>query len=367
MKICVISTQIFALGARGLLGYGGLEQIAWECAKGLAERGHEITFVGPIGTICPGCRVIECLPVGFGDERAAYGGCVYRNSNNDEVRWGGYWQELLHFNNGGVIIDHSWQKQSAMLKLEGRLTCPVIATLHAPVNTMISSVPPEGVVSFVCISEDQKQHFEALFSPRKARRAYNGIDLDFYKPLDVPRSNRFLFLARFSSIKGPDIAIEACKRAGVGLDLIGDTSITNEPALFQHCKNMADGEQIRIIGSISRGETVWWYSQACALLHPNQRFREPFGLAPIEAMACGCPVIAWDHGAMRETIQKSQTGFLVDSMEKLVNDIDLVKTTKQGHYNWDRAYCREWASQFSIQNMVLSYERLCEEALSKPW
>ena len=53
MRVVVISTPIFRLGPMGLQGYGGLEQIAWECAKGLAKLGHQVALIAPDGSECP--------------------------------------------------------------------------------------------------------------------------------------------------------------------------------------------------------------------------------------------------------------------------------------------------------------------------
>ena len=372
MKILVISTPIFKVPLRN---YGGLESIAWELARGLAAKGHQVSLAAPDGSECPGVNVLFTGPERETNEHQAY----------DRT-----WKEMLKHD---VVIDHSWQKYSLLLKAEGTLKAPCLCVMHAPVNTMISSLPPVENPCFVCISDDQKNHFEALFS-HPARRAYNGVDLDFYRPMSVPRSRRFLFVARFSSIKGADLAIEACKKARVGLDLIGDTSITNEPEYFEKCKRMCDwgsensGFQgwaretyggrfsvdrketdVVMIGPKSRSETVWWFSQAHCFLHPNQRFREPFGLAPVEAMACGCPVIAWRNGAMAETVKENETGWLVNSMQDLVGCIGAANQTEGSGplvpiTDATRKRCREWASQFSVQNMVNAYEKLCEEALS---
>ncbi len=345
MKIAVISAQVFPVPP---VGYSGLEMIAYHCAKGLAARGHQVVLFAPDGSVCPGAQVIHTGPAGW-DEKMAYGGVPNQRD--------GYWK---HLPMSDVVIDHSWQKWSYQLRAEGQLKAPVLGVCHAPINTMFQSPPPIEKPCIVCISQDQKVHYESLFSPAKARVAYNGIDLTYYKPLQVPRSDRFLFLARFSTIKGPDIAIEACLKAGVGLDLVGDTSITNEPELFAKCQSMADDKQIKVHGGVSRGETVWWYSQAHAMIHPNMRFREPFGLAPVEAMACGCPVIGWDYGAMRETV--AEGGSLVSHADQL---IPLIKqytklNEKDSEYRRDN---REQASRFSLENMVSGYESLCHEAI----
>lgn len=354
MKIAIISSTVFAVPPPG---YSGLEQLAWQHAEGLAGRGHEVAIIAPEGSRCDRAAVIPCGPPGGWDERRAFQ----------------HYQEALpQFD---AIIDHSWQKHTYLMKAEGRLKAPVLGVCHAPVNTMFGSLPP-GVDKpcFVCISKDQAAHFQALFS-REAKVAYNGIDLDFYKPMGGPRSHRFLFLARFSTIKGPDLAIEACRQAGVGLDLVGDTSITGEPEFLEKCQSKAQevnielmgripadvyGPPIRMVGPATRGECVWWFSQAHCMLHPNQRFREPFGLAPVEAMACGLPVIAWDNGAMRETINQSMAGILVRSMGELV---EAVKSYAPGITEQVRKNAREWASQFSVQNMISRYEELCQEAI----
>lgn len=340
MRIAVISAQVFPLPPPG---YSGLEFLAWQIAKGLGAKGHEVLVMAPDGSTCPNATVIPTGPPGW-DEKNAYGK---------------YWQQLL---NVECIIDHSWMKNSYLLKQEGRLKAPILAVCHAPIDTMYRTLPAVDKPCFVCISDDQKAHFEGLFG-RPARRVWNGVDAEYYKPIGLKRTDRFLFLARFSTIKGPHLAIEACKRAGVGLDLIGDTSITNEPEYLKQCLAMADGKQIRIVGSQTRGNCVWWYSQAHAFIHLCPQFREPFGLAPVEAQLCGLPCIAWNFGAMRETVKHGTTGLLVTTMDEAVEAVRAVAAGGQWTSDEARGDCREWARQFSVENMVNVYEALCQEAV----
>lgn len=339
MKIVVVSTPVFPLGVSGLQGYGGLEQIAWLCAKGLADKGHQVKLAAPDGSSCPGVEIIPMGQAGHWNEKD----CFPR-----------YAQHLFDTD---VVIDHSWQKHSYLLKQRGQLKAPVMGVCHAPADGMYRSVPVPKPC-FVCISNDQASHLKALLNC-DARVAYNGVDPQIYHPLGVPRSDHYLFLARFSTIKGPNIAIEMCRQAGASLDLVGDTAITQEPDYFRHCQRMCDGERIRMVGPASRGNTVWWYSQAKALLHPVKLFREPFGLAVVESMLCGCPVIAWNNGACRETIEHGKTGFLVNSEAEM---LDLIKSNAVD--NIDRDYCREHAKKFSVEAMCNRYEELTIEALN---
>lgn len=344
MRITVLSSQVFKCPPPG---YSGLEMIAYQCARGLAQLGHKVTLFAPDGSVCPGCDVGHTGPAGW-DEHAAFNG---------------YWK---HLNNFHAVIDHTWQKRAYGLKAEGWLKAPVLGVFHAPIDTMIKT-PPPGVEKpcFVCISDDQRSHLEGVLN-RKARTCYNGVDLDFYRPVEgVRRGDTPLFLARFSTIKGPDIAVAACKEAGVPLDLVGDTSITNEPDFLRAVKSLCDDRRV-IVGSETRGGTVLRYSRASFMIHPNQRFREPFGLAPVEAMACGLPVLAWDNGAMRETVAHGETGYLVDSYERLVAGVKAL--AEPGAITDEvRARCRERASKFSVQNMAKRYAELVEEAVHGGW
>lgn len=358
MKLCVISTGIFKIedsqdsssNCGGITGYGGLEQIAYLHARGLARKGYQVSLVAPEGSHVQNVEIIPVGPPGQWNEHQSF------NS---------YWQRLSEFD---CVIDHSWNKHFYLLKGENNginnkfSKIPCLGWLHAPINTMYGSLPPNVEKScFVTISKDQASHFEALFE-KSARVCYNGVDMDFYKPLPVQRSDRALFLARFSSIKGPDLAETVCREAEMGLDLVGDTQLTQEPEYFQHCKRLADGKLIKIIGGVSRGNSVWWMGRANVFLHPNQRFREPFGLAPVEAQACGCPVIGWRRGSLPEIVKHGETGWLVSSEKELLEVVKMVK--RDGIDPKMRIRCREWASQFSVSNMILRVEELCEEAVA---
>lgn len=341
MKILVISTPVFQVP---LSGYGGLEIIAWQTADGLAKLGHNVSLVAPEGSTCPNVTVIPNGKAGTWDEKRAFQS--YHS----------------HLNQFDVIIDHTWMKYSYMPKIEGKIKTPILGILHAPVNTMYQSLPPVEKPCMVCISQDQANHFEAIFS-RPVRWSYNGIDLNFYKNINLKKSDRYLFLARFSTIKGPHIAINSCKKNKCGLDLIGDTSITGEPEYLKNCINaIQDAPYIKFVGPAKRGECVWWFSQAKALLHPNKLFREPFGLAPIEAMACGIPVVTWNYGAMRETVIQNETGYLVTSEEEFD---EIVKENRVDSIRPEA--CVQQAQKFSVENMVKNYEKLCQEAIESGW
>jgi glycosyltransferase involved in cell wall biosynthesis len=334
MKVCVISTTVLPCPPAG---YSGLEMVAYLQAKTLAERGHKVLLVAPIGSKPPPGVELHGTTMREGEKQA----------------YSGYWQRLPGFD---VIIDNSWEKWAYMLKIEGKLNAPVLGVIHAPASTMYQKAPPVEKPCIVAISKDQASDAESIWKV-KTRVAYNGIDTDFYKaPLGSVRNDRYLFLARMSTIKGPDIAVNIAEKLQIGLDLVGDDKITGEPDFAEKIKARAVGK-IVYHGGQSREKCVEFFSTRKVLLHANLRFREPFGLAPVEALSAGMPVIAFDNGAMRETIVHGVTGFLVKTeqeMEQLVKD-DACRSISEDA-------CRAQAEKFSVKVMGDTYNALCTEA-----
>lgn len=337
MKICVISTTIFPCPPAA---YSGLEMVAWNCAVGLHDQGHEILLISPKGSNTDWFEVHETTQ--FETEQQAYWGYKDRLANYD------------------VIIDHSWQKWSYMSKIKDGLKSPILGVLHAPINTMYGRPPPVEKPCFVAISKDQAAHVRETLKV-EAKVAYNTIDTSFYQDrYQGPRSG-LLFLARMSRIKGPHLAIEIAKKTGDSLKVVGDDTITNEPEYGQQIKESCVGN-IEYVGGVTRSQTVDYYSRANCLLHMNKEYREPFGLAVIEAQSCGCPVIAFNNGAMRELIENGKTGFVVDSTEEALY---LVKN--QAYFDLDRQSIVDNAKRFDNSFCGMIYSRLSHEALERGW
>jgi glycosyltransferase involved in cell wall biosynthesis len=337
MKIAVISTTVMVVPPPG---YSGLEMLAWQQADGLAKRGHQILLVAPKGSTAPSGVEIHETTLGESEQQA----------------YSGYWHRLPNYD---AVIDNSWQKWAYILKAEGKLKAPVLGVMHAPAETMFGSSPPVDKPCFVAISRDQAGAVCGHLGHR-ARVCYNGVDFDFYKSNGAPKTDRYLFLARMSKLKGPHVAVQIAKHCGVPVDLVGDDKLVESPPYAAMVRSGCDGKQIVYLGEKGRKECVTYFSQAKALLHCNFVFREPFGLSPVEAQGCGCPVIATEVGAMRETVKHGETGFLVRTPEEME---DLIKTNAVADISPKK--CRAWAEQFSVQNMVLRYEELCKEAIEK--
>ena len=114
--------------------------------------------------------------------------------------------------------------------------------------------------------------------------------------------------------------------------------------------------QIDFIGEVGDREKVELLRNARGLLFPIL-WPEPFGLAVIESMACGTPVITRRCGSMPEIVLHGSVGFVCDDDDELV---DAIKRVDQ----LDRNACRRWVeNRFSDERMAAGYEGVYEALL----
>src|SRR5687767_10323058 len=147
--------------------------------------------------------------------------------------------------------------------------------------------------------------------------------VDVARFLDLPLRDEGYFLAigRFEAYKRFDLAIEACRRLGVPLKLVGGG--VDEPEL----RRLARGApHVELLGEVSDAAVADLLAGCRALLFPGE---EDFGLTAVEAQAAGKPVIAYAVGGARETVLEGETGaYFADlTVESLVGAIERFEPT----------------------------------------
>ena len=147
---------------------------------------------------------------------------------------------------------------------------------------------------------------------REATVVYPPVDTDFFHPdsahgasgSDAPYA---LVVSALVPYKRIDVAIEACRLAGVPLKIVG---IGPERARLEHGA-AADGTRgtVQFLGRLSNEAVRESYQRAAVVLLTGE---EDFGIVPLEAQACGRPVVALGRGGAVETVLPGETGLLVD-------------------------------------------------------
>ena len=140
---------------------------------------------------------------------------------------------------------------------------------------------------------------------RQATIVYPPVDTAFYHPNGRTPERYALIVSALVPYKRIGIAIDACRQARVPLKIVGDGP--ERPAL----ERMAGGV-VEFLGRRSNEEVRDLYRGAAVVLLPGE---EDFGIVPLEAQACGRPVVALARGGALETVVPGHTGLLVDEPE----------------------------------------------------
>jgi glycosyltransferase involved in cell wall biosynthesis len=171
---------------------------------------------------------------------------------------------------------------------------------------------------FIAISRTVQRRIEECYN-RSSIVIYPPVDTDFYCPAPVQREDYYLVVSAFAPYKRLDLAIEACNRLKKRLVVIGTGQTETRLRALA-------GPTIHFLGW-QPNEVVRDHLRRCrALLFPGE---EDFGIVPVEAQACGTPVIAYGKGGATETVipwdsHLEPTGlfFMAPTAESLIDAIE---------------------------------------------
>ncbi len=184
----------------------------------------------------------------------------------------------------------------------------------------------------------------------------HGLPPELFVPPAEPKGDYLAFLGRMSPEKRPDRAIAIAERAGMQIKMAAKIDAADEVYFRREVEGLLLAPGVDYLGEIGEAQKSHFLGHARALLFPID-WPEPFGLAMVEAMACGTPVIAWNCGSVPEIIDHGETGFIVSSLDEAVEAVRLVGRL-------DRALIRRrFEERFSASGMARDYVRIYERLL----
>ena len=326
--------------------YGGTERVVAWLTEELVAKGHDVTLFATgdsttSATLVPVRAQAARFVPNFERNNAPYARMlelVRRRADDFDV---------LHFH----IDFHPFS-------LFTRQPTPFVTTLHGRLDQDwvpdIYDLFPE--VPLVSVSDSQRRPMPRL---HWAATVLHGMPPALLTPVAAPERDYFAFLGRISPEKGIESAIRIAAAAGAKLKIAA--KIGEEDAHYHRdvVAPLLAGNDVEFIGEIDDSQKPAFLSGARALLFPID-WPEPFGLVMIEAMACGCPVIAFRRGSVPEVVEDGVTGFVVDGVAEAVAACARAAAL-------DRAAVRHrfeqrWTSGRMADDYIQLYERLIGRA-----
>lgn len=188
---------------------------------------------------------------------------------------------------------------------------------------------------------------------REATIVYPPVDTVFYRPADVTPGNHFLIVSALVPYKRIDLAIEACSALGAPLRIVGDGPERDR-------LERQAGAGTAFLGWLPDEALRDEYQRAAAVIMPGE---EDFGIVPLEANACGRPVVALARGGAMETVEDGETGVLFEepTRESLTTALVRARETR-----FDSIGIRAHAGQFSRERHTQHMRAVIDETMAAP-
>ena len=274
--------------------YGGTEAVLDELARGYQAAGHHVVMVCHPDSQCPVPKA-SVIPA---EDTLRMG----RMSIELEHAIGAY--ELVQ--HADIVHDHTLAGPMYSARFPN---LPVVTTNHnsfsRTYNAIYSAVVPR--VGLVAISHS---HAASTDIPVDAV-VHHGIDVENY-PFGAGDGGYVALLGRMVANKGVHRAIAVARAAGMPLQIAAKMREPNEVAYFEEFVQPHLGDDVIYLGEVDANDKRELLASAAALLNPIS-WREPFGMAMLESLACGTPVVGCPQGAAPEIVEHGLTGFLGDS------------------------------------------------------
>jgi len=315
--------------------YGGTERVVSYLTEELVRQGYDVTLFASGDSITsakliPGSRTALRLNQHVCDPLAHYMILL------DQVREHAESFDILHFHT-------DYWHFPLFRSIAGR----TITTLHGrqdlpdlrPIYRRFGEMP------IVSISNAQrKPEPNANF----VATVHHGLPTDLHQATLHPRGGYVAFLGRICPEKRPDRAIEIAQTFGIPLKIAAKVDKADEAYFREKIAPLLELPGIEYIGEINEKAKTDFLGQALALLFPID-WPEPFGLAMIEAMACGTPVLAFRCGSVPEIVDEGVTGCIVSTVAEAVNALPRTMSLER------LAIRQRFEERFSAARMAKDY------------
>lgn len=311
--------------------------------ESLVEMGHEVTLFASGDSITQ-AELVAVSPCALRLNQECVDPYIYHTLLLEQVFQRQEAFDLIHFHIDYLHFPTSRRLElNQLTTLHGRLDIPDLVPLYREFAEM----------PLTSISNAQRK---PLPWANWAANVYHGVPRDLFTPRASP-GKYLAVVGRISPEKRVDRAIRIALRAGMPLKIAAKVDKPDREYFAQVIEPMLREPSIEFLGEISEPEKNELLGRAYALLFPID-WPEPFGLAMIEAMACGTPVIAYPFGSVPEVVDEGQTGFIVRDEDEAVKALKKVE-------NLSRIECRRvFEQRFSAGRMAREYHAvysyLCE-------
>ncbi|HUO56033.1 MAG TPA: glycosyltransferase family 4 protein [Candidatus Paceibacterota bacterium] len=324
--------------------YGGTERVVYALTEELVKRGHEVTLFAS-GDSITSARLRGIYPRALREARISD---LYGFNHWILLEIGIAYEMQGEFD---IIHDHI---MPLSLPIANLIRTPTVMTMHGALTVEIRKLLQAfRTPHIVTISQAQLLGFADV---NHASVVYNGLSMEGY-PFQEEPEDYLLYVGRISMEKGVHAAIDVANELDMPLIIAAKVDDHDRQYYRQYIEPRLSS-RVQWIGEVDERERNELMSKARCFLHPVE-WREPFGLTLIEAMACGCPIVAFNKGSIPEIVKDGTTGFVVEDVGEMVAAVERIGSIS-------RSVCRAHAlTNFSAGKMADEYEKVYKKIIEQ--
>ncbi|MBU2956052.1 glycosyltransferase [Paracoccus sp. C2R09] len=314
MRIAVIAHLRHPIAAPFM---GGMEAHAWHLARGLQDRGHQVTLYAA-GDSDPQFDLRPIIGRHYDQDYPwhDFHGTDVLNGVLDDA----FARCVTALDDGGhdVVHNNSLHRFPPRHAFANRM--PMVTSLHVPPFEGLRRAAQDSAAPwsrFTVCSRQQAGLWWPAGTPDGADIVGNGIDLRLW-PFRPQGDGSAVWAGRITPTKGTHLAAQAARMAGVPLTIFG---VIEHRDYYNDMVRPLLGGDIRYGGHLQGGDLATEMGRASAMLFTPQ-WEEPFGLVAIEGMACGLPVASTRIGATDEVIGDCGAFAAPDDAEGLAHALE---------------------------------------------
>lgn len=216
------------------------------------------------------------------------------------------------------------EEQSSGGSTLGRIRHFVGSSLRAHPHRVYAREERRHVLAFARVLANSRFSRESLLRAYgvDSTVCYLGIDATIFENSVAPRQPLVVGVGQFHASKNPEFVIRAAGASRSRPRLRWICNAIHSSAFVHQMKELAAslGVPFELLEGVADEVLVRSYQEAAVFAYAPRL--EPFGLAPLEANACGTPVVAVAEGGVRETVEHGVNGLLVDTIAEMAQAID---------------------------------------------
>jgi glycosyltransferase involved in cell wall biosynthesis len=337
--------------------YGGIETATANLAQQYDKMGHEVHLFAAPGSYEPPHGELHSIARIYPAIDASIP-LIFRDYLEDD----NHRKAIMDMD---IIHDHCIQHPGKQLILHGLIYnyCLTDHCLYPDDDLIYDSI---------CRIGCSKSHadFCHKIAGTDWKYVYNGVSLNDEQFNSHERNGRLLFFSRIAYSKGPDIAIKIADEAKMPIDIVGGDKQPQNERVRQYVRGLCiKSEYAHYVGEVDYQTKQRYFREASAVILPvrldyfdpfinmQQHWQEPGCVIPLEANACGTPIITCPYGSLAEYVEEGKTGLFGETIDDFVDNLRLID-------GFNKQYLRRYVEEkFSYERVANDYLKLYEDIL----